>query len=34
MSTVQDRYRCGACEREFESREDLRKHVYDVGLVW
>jgi DNA-directed RNA polymerase subunit RPC12/RpoP len=34
MSTVQDWYRCEACEQEFESRQDLRKHVSDVGLVW
>ncbi len=26
-------YRCEACGREFESREQLQRHVKEVGLV-
>jgi len=34
MDPARDTYRCEACEREFESREALERHVYDLGLVW
>jgi len=34
MNTVAETHRCAACDAEFESREDLRRHVYDIGLVW
>lgn len=26
-------YRCEACGQEFESRSELLRHTYDVGLV-
>ncbi len=34
MKEREDTYRCEACEETFESREELRRHVYDIGLVW
>jgi len=29
----QQRYVCEACGESFDSEEDLRRHVYAVGLV-
>lgn len=26
-------YRCAVCGAEFETREELERHVHDVGLV-
>jgi len=26
-------YVCGACGKEFDSREELERHVHDVGIV-
>jgi DNA-directed RNA polymerase subunit RPC12/RpoP len=26
-------YRCEACDKEFETQEQLRRHVQEVGLV-
>jgi hypothetical protein len=34
MEQDRDTYRCEACEAEFESHDALRRHVYDMGLVW
>ncbi|MFC7082551.1 C2H2-type zinc finger protein [Halorussus caseinilyticus] len=29
----QERYVCEACGKSFDSEEELRRHVYAVGLV-
>jgi DNA-directed RNA polymerase subunit RPC12/RpoP len=31
--TDQERYRCEACGKEFDSRRELERHVHRVGLV-
>lgn len=30
---MEDRYVCEACGEEFETEEELRRHLYSVGLV-
>ena len=30
---MEQRYVCEACGEEFETEEELRKHLYCVGLV-
>lgn len=30
---MSDTYSCRACGEEFETVDELRKHVYEVGLI-
>lgn len=32
--SVEQSFVCGACGRSFETRRELERHVFDVGLVY